>query len=156
MEKYWPKRLEFPPEVIATDVASSDEDLDSGDDDDDDNDDRQGSNAPSSVYTPSSPVASHASSSRKATPEIEGVTPDIEYARFREQKAKQKLSFTSWKAELRSWTKSFSSKHKADMDLCKYWTVSAFVLSFLFTKIAFRNMPIDIPPLHALHWIFFL
>lgn len=129
MERYWPKRLDVPCEVIATDIASSDEDMESGDDDNNDNGDRQG---PSSVHTPSSPVATHASSSRDVTPETEDVTPDLEYARFREQKAKQRLSFTGWKAELCSWTKSFALKHSADMDLCKYWAVCAFVLYVVF------------------------
>lgn len=74
MEKYWPKRNNFPCEVIATDAASSDE----GDDGDDDDDKRL--DAASSVYIPSSP----------ARPQDENQAPDIKYAQFHAKKAAQK------------------------------------------------------------------
>lgn len=116
MERYWPKRNDFPREVIATDAPSSDKDSE-GDDDDDERAD-----AASSMYTPLSPVR----------PQDENQTPDVEYAQFRAKEAAQKSTFTGWQAELHAWGKSFSSKHKPNMDLCKYWAVrSLFVPLFL-------------------------
>lgn len=125
MENYWEKRKEFPSSVTAVEAASSDEESDVEDASDDDDNRTTCANDASSIFAPSSPApASHDSND-------EDETPDVAYACFRAQKAAQKASFSGWQAELRSWNKSYSSKHTPDMDLCKYWAVCYIFLIVL-------------------------
>lgn len=71
MEKYWPKRKDFPHEVTATDVASSDEE--SGNESDNDND----NNTPHGLNNTSAPVSSISDNS-----DTDDEAPDAAYARF--------------------------------------------------------------------------
>lgn len=105
MEKYWSKRFDFPPEVTATDAASSDEESDNN-------------------STNARPTASN----HIASDNDDDETPDVAYARFRAQKAVQKSGHSGWEAEFRSWKKNFSPKHTPEMDLCKYWAVRAHLI----------------------------
>lgn len=135
MSAYWERRLELPKEVLATEsdeedgddndnevinaTNNSDDDDDNGDDDNDNN--SSGDDNPpraSSIYMPSSP--------RAASPVSDDENPDVAYAKYRAQKAQgQSSRYSGWQAELRAWNKYFSNKHTSNMDLCKYWEVSA-------------------------------
>lgn len=118
MEEYWEKRLELPEAVLTTAIASSDED------DEDDEDDGDGDDTDIDIPNDRSSVAAPSSPAKSAVDNDE--TPDIMFAKYRAQKAAaaRKSGFSGWRAELRSWNRSMSPEHTANMDLCAYWAVS--------------------------------
>lgn len=124
MQLYWDKRNKLPTECTAATVESTDEDEDDNDNEGSDTDvpTHNRHDDASSVVAPSSPVPPASADSAN---DSDDETPDVAFAKYRAKiaAAGRKSGFSGWRTELRSWNRSMSPKHTADMDLCKYWEV---------------------------------